>query len=44
MRAYTATAVVMQEIQKDDLEDKRYSEGINEKESNLSYFIFFEKK
>ena len=45
MRAFTAVAVVMQEIQRENLEDKRYSEGINKKESNLSlaYSIFFHK-
>ena len=45
MLAFTAVAVVMLEIQRENLEDKRYSEGINEKESNLSlaYFIFFDK-
>ena len=45
MRAFTAVAVVMQEIQRKNLEDKRYSEGINKKESNLSlaYSIFFDK-
>ena len=45
MLAFTVVAVVMQEIQKENLEDKRYSEGINKKESNLSlaYSIFFDK-
>ena len=47
MRAFTAVAVVMQEIQRENLEDKKYSEGINKKESNLStsltYPIFFDK-
>ena len=45
MRAFAAVAVVMQEIQRENLEYKRYSEGINKKESNLSlaYFIFFDK-
>ena len=45
MRAFTAVVVVMQEIQRENLEDKRYSEGINKKESNLFlvYSIFFDK-
>ena len=46
MRAFTAVAVVMQGIQREILQDKRYSEGINKKnESNLSlaYSIFFDK-
>ena len=45
MRAFTAVAFVMQEIQRENLEDKLYSEGINKEESNLSlaYSIFFDK-
>ena len=45
MRAFTAVAVVTQGIQRENLEDERYSEGINKKESNLSlaYSIFFIK-
>ena len=45
MRAFTAVAVVMQEMQRENLEDKEYSERINKKESNLSlaYSIFFDK-
>ena len=45
MRAFTAVAVVMQEIQRENLEDKQYSEGINKKESNLclAYSTFFDK-
>ena len=45
MRAFTAVVVVMQGIQRENLEDKRYSEGINKKESNLSlaYSIFFDE-
>ena len=33
MRAFTAVAVVMQEIQRKNLEDKRYSKGINKKKA-----------
>ena len=45
MRAFTAVAVVMQEMQRENLEDKEYSERINKKESKLSlaYSIFFDK-
>ena len=41
MRAFTAVAVVMQEIQRENLGDKRYSVGINIKESNLSLAFNF---
>ena len=45
MRAFTAVAAVMQEIQRENLEGKRYSEEISKKESNLflAYSIFFHK-
>ena len=45
MRAFTAVAVVMQEIQRGNLKEKKYSEQINKNESNLSlaYSIFFDK-
>ena len=33
MRAFTAVAVVMQGIQREHLEDKPYSEGINKKKA-----------
>ena len=44
MRELSAVAVVMQEIQKENLEGKRYSEGINKKSNlSLAYSIFFDK-
>ena len=45
MRAFTAVAAFMQEIQRENLEDKRFSEEVNKKESSLSlaYSIFFDK-
>ena len=33
MRAFTAVSVVMQEIQRENLEYKRYSEGIKKKKA-----------
>ena len=46
MQAFTAVTVVMQEIQRENLADKRYTEGMNKKESSLSlaYSIFLDKK
>ena len=35
MRAFTVVAVVMQEIQRENLQDKRHSEGINKKKKAI---------
>ena len=41
MRAFIAVAVVMQGIQRENLEDKRYSEGINKKRKQSIFSLFY---